>query len=154
MVSPRATKELELLASLAGGETARKISLAAERTFDPEAVVAAFSRVVPSVGARGLDGLIEPLAALFQASEFVARLLAARPALVAWLAGSRTLEREKTAEHYRREAAAAVRGVGADRRALYRRVRRGRQSRGFLWGFPRPRGGGAAGGALPGGEGH
>jgi len=124
MVSPRATKELELLASLAGGETARKISLAAERTFDPEAVVAAFSRVVPSVGAGGLDGLIEPLAALFQASEFVARLLAARPALVAWLAGSRTLEREKTAEHYRREAAAAVRSVGADRRALYRRLRR------------------------------
>ena len=112
------------LAASIGAASSRRILAAAGRTFDSDAVIAAFARVVPTLSGAPVDGLIEPLALLFQASEFLPRLLAARPGLLTWLAGSRTLEREKPAEVYYREADAAVRRVRGDRQELYRRLRR------------------------------
>jgi len=119
------TQKIDPLAARLGEATARRIADRAERTFDAEAVVAAFDRIArPLSSTERRERLIEPLGALLEASDFLPRLIAARPGLLAWLDGSRTLEREKSLEHFAREARAAVRRVGTDRRELYRRLRR------------------------------
>ena len=122
--SPRATKELDFLAAQLGRAAADKILHLARQAFDAEAVIAAFGRIAEPLAAARSDRLIDSLAALFEASDFLPRLLAARPALLAWLGGSSTLAREKSFEQYEREARASVRRVGADKQQLYRRLRR------------------------------
>jgi glutamate-ammonia-ligase adenylyltransferase len=124
----RASGELTLLERQLGATAAGRIHAAALKTTEPDEVVAAFDRI-----REGLHGLPEPalsrlldwLPAVFHASTFTPRLLAARPGLLRWLAGSRTLVREKAVEHYRCEALAATRRVGlTDAEGLQRRLRR------------------------------
>jgi len=87
-------------------------------------MVAAFARVSEALTAvRPDQRLLDSLAGLFEASDFLPRLVATRPGLLAWLSGCRTLTREKTLEHFAREASAAVRGA-RDKAELYRRLRR------------------------------
>ncbi len=119
------TQKIDSLVAHLGEATARRIANLAEPTFDAEAVIAAFDRIAqPLASTERRERLIEPLAALLEASDFLPRLIAARPGLLAWLDGSRTLEREKSLEHFEREAKAALRRVGPDKRELYRRLRR------------------------------
>ncbi|HXN42525.1 MAG TPA: bifunctional [glutamate--ammonia ligase]-adenylyl-L-tyrosine phosphorylase/[glutamate--ammonia-ligase] adenylyltransferase, partial [Myxococcaceae bacterium] len=119
------TQKIDPLIAQLGEATARRIANLAERTFDAEAVIAAFDRIAqPLASTERRERLIEPLAALLEASDFLPRLIAARPGLLAWLDGSRTLEREKSLEHFEREAKAALRRAGPDKRELYRRLRR------------------------------
>ncbi|HEX8440978.1 bifunctional [glutamate--ammonia ligase]-adenylyl-L-tyrosine phosphorylase/[glutamate--ammonia-ligase] adenylyltransferase [Archangium sp.] len=124
----RAAKELSGLAATLGGPAAERIHEAAKRSSEPDELIAAFDR-----SREGLQGLSEPtlsrlldwLPALFHTSTFAPRLLATRPALPRWLAGSRTLTREKTKEQYRCEALAATRrALPTDAEGLQRRLRR------------------------------
>ncbi|HZI02942.1 MAG TPA: bifunctional [glutamate--ammonia ligase]-adenylyl-L-tyrosine phosphorylase/[glutamate--ammonia-ligase] adenylyltransferase, partial [Archangium sp.] len=124
----RAAGELTLLERELGTSAAGRIHAAALKTTEPDEVVAAFDRI-----REGLHGLPEPalsrlldwLPSVFHASTFTPRLLAARPGLLRWLAGTRTLGREKPGEHYRCEALAATRRVGlTDAEELQRRLRR------------------------------
>jgi glutamate-ammonia-ligase adenylyltransferase len=117
-------KDLELLAVHLGQTGARRIAAAARRSFDPDAAIAAFGRLAHALASTPADRLIEPLTALFEASDFVPRLLAARPGLLRWIAGSQTLRREKSAEEFEREAQAAVRRTLSDKTQLVRRLRR------------------------------
>src|SRR5690242_2681445 len=124
----RAAKELSALWATLGASVAGRIHQAAKQTSEPDELIAAFDRIH-----EGLQGLPEPtltrlldwLPALFHASTFAPRLLATRPGLLRWLAGSRTLTREKPREHYRHEALVATRRVApTDAEGLYRRLRR------------------------------
>ncbi|WNG48690.1 bifunctional [glutamate--ammonia ligase]-adenylyl-L-tyrosine phosphorylase/[glutamate--ammonia-ligase] adenylyltransferase [Archangium minus] len=124
----RAAKELSALVSALGAPVAERLHQAAKRTSVPDEIIAAFDRIQ-----EGLQGLPEPalsrlldwLPAVFHASTFAPRLLAARPGLLRWLAGSRTLTREKPREHYRREALGATRRIApTDAAGLRRRLRR------------------------------
>ncbi|PTL78271.1 bifunctional [glutamate--ammonia ligase]-adenylyl-L-tyrosine phosphorylase/[glutamate--ammonia-ligase] adenylyltransferase [Vitiosangium sp. GDMCC 1.1324] len=124
----RAAQELSGLSAALGAPAAERIHEAARRTPEPDELIAAFDR-----SREGLQGLPEPtlsrlldwLPAVFLASTFAPRLLATRPGLPRWLAGSRTLTREKSREHYRREALAATRHLApTDTEGLQRRLRR------------------------------
>ncbi|QRK07671.1 bifunctional [glutamate--ammonia ligase]-adenylyl-L-tyrosine phosphorylase/[glutamate--ammonia-ligase] adenylyltransferase [Archangium violaceum] len=124
----RAAKELSALAATLGAPVAERLHEASKRTPVPDEIIAAFDRV--QEGLQGLPGpalsrLLDWLPAIFHASTFAPRLLAARPGLLRWLAGSRTLTREKPREHYRREALAATRRIAPmDAAGLRRRLRR------------------------------
>ncbi len=124
----RATRELSGLAATLGAPSAERLHEAAKRTSEPDELIAAFDR-----SREGLQGLPEPtlsrlldwLPAVFHTSTFAPRLLATRPGLPRWLAGSWTLTREKTKEQYRREALAATRrALPTDAEGLQRRLRR------------------------------
>lgn len=124
----RATKELSALSAALGAPAAERIHAAAKRTSEPDEIVAAFDRI--QGGLRGLEEpalsrLLDWLPPLFLASTFAPRLLASRPGLPRWLAGSRTLTREKSREHYRCEVLAATRRIApTDTEGLHRRLRR------------------------------
>jgi len=124
----RAAQELSALEAALGDAAARHILDAALRTPEPEALLAAFERI--REGLQALPGpararLLDWLPALFLASGFAPRLLSTRPGLLRGLAGSRTLTREKSREHYLREASGATRHVAlSDTKALHRRLRR------------------------------
>ncbi|QRN93915.1 bifunctional [glutamate--ammonia ligase]-adenylyl-L-tyrosine phosphorylase/[glutamate--ammonia-ligase] adenylyltransferase [Archangium violaceum] len=124
----RAAKELSTLSGPLGAHAAERIHEAAKRTSEPDEVVAAFDRVregLQGLGEPTLSRLLDWLPAVFHASTFAPRLLATRPGLLRWLAGSRTLTREKPREHYHREARAATRRIGpTDAEGLHRRLRR------------------------------
>ncbi|HXX31178.1 MAG TPA: bifunctional [glutamate--ammonia ligase]-adenylyl-L-tyrosine phosphorylase/[glutamate--ammonia-ligase] adenylyltransferase [Myxococcaceae bacterium] len=113
------------LGEVLGEARARETLAAARATSDPERVEAALERLLPALATAPDAG---PLAvALVEASESLARLLARRPPLLRWLAGSR-LERPWS----RPRTLAAARGAVArvppgDRDALHRRLRRFRQ---------------------------
>jgi glutamate-ammonia-ligase adenylyltransferase len=124
----RAARELSALSATLGVPAAERIHQSARRTPEPDEIIAAFDRI-----REGLQGLPEPtltrlldwLPALFHASTFAPRLLATRPALLRWLAGSRTLTWEKPREHYRLEALVATRRIApTDAEGLHRRLRR------------------------------
>jgi glutamate-ammonia-ligase adenylyltransferase len=119
----RRAKELEAIASRWGQRAADRIADLAQRAVDPEAILSAFDRVSDGLRPGPAERLLDPLAALFEASDFLPRLLSARPGLLAWLAGCRTLTREKSFQHFAREASAAVRGT-VDKPQQYRRLRR------------------------------
>ncbi len=124
----RAAEELTTLERTLGPEAARRIHEAALRSSEPDEVVAAFDRIQEGLGGlppAALSRLLDWLPAVFLASSFAPRLLANRPALLGWLAGSRTLTREKSRERYRREALARVRRVDtASMEGLQRCLRR------------------------------
>ncbi|HYO70403.1 MAG TPA: hypothetical protein VEU33_30420, partial [Archangium sp.] len=124
----RVAKELSALSAELGAPAAERIHEAAKRTSEPDELLAAFDRI--REGLRGLPEtpltrLLDWLPAVLHASTFVPRLLTTRPGLLRWLAGSRTLTREKPREHYRREARCATRRIApTDAEGLYRRLRR------------------------------
>ncbi|HZI07994.1 MAG TPA: hypothetical protein VEZ71_28500, partial [Archangium sp.] len=124
----RAAKELSALSAALGVPLAKCLHEASKQTSEPDEIIAAFDRI-----REGLQGLPDPtltrlwdwLPALFHASTFAPRLLTTRPGLLRWLAGSRTLTREKPREHYRCEALSATRRIApTDAEGLYRRLRR------------------------------
>ncbi|WPB81087.1 bifunctional [glutamate--ammonia ligase]-adenylyl-L-tyrosine phosphorylase/[glutamate--ammonia-ligase] adenylyltransferase [Archangium violaceum] len=124
----RVAKELSALSAELGAQAAKRIHNAAKRTSEPDEIIAAFDRI--REGLRGLPEitltrLLDWLPPVFHASTFAPRLLSTRPGLLRWLAGSRTLTREKPREHYRREALGATRRILAtDAEGLYRSLRR------------------------------
>jgi glutamate-ammonia-ligase adenylyltransferase len=107
-----------------GNSQANRILELARQTFHPEALLEAFGRLSESDDPSRSERVLETLAALFRASDFLPRLLAIRPGLIQWLAGSRTLNQEKPPERFIREAMAAVRAPQQDRAELHRRLRR------------------------------
>ncbi|XXF75566.1 bifunctional [glutamate--ammonia ligase]-adenylyl-L-tyrosine phosphorylase/[glutamate--ammonia-ligase] adenylyltransferase [Myxococcaceae bacterium GXIMD 01537] len=121
----RAARELSGLAVTLGDAAAERIHTAALQGPDPDELLAAFERIGDALRGLPLERLMGWLPALFRASAFAPRLLATRPGLVRWLAGSRTLTREKPRHRYVREAAAATRRVApTDAEGLQRRLRR------------------------------
>lgn len=121
----RAARELSDLASALGEDSARRIHAAALRSAEPDELVAAFDRVQEGLREAPVARPMDWLPALFQASAFIPRVLATRPGLLRWLAGSRTLTREKPLATYLREATAATRRASpSDAEGLQRRLRR------------------------------
>jgi glutamate-ammonia-ligase adenylyltransferase len=84
----------------------------------------AFEQLSQSPDSSRSESVLDTLGALFRASDFFPRLLAARPGLIRWLAGSRTLNQEKPLDRFVREAAVAVRSPLLEKAELYRRLRR------------------------------
>lgn len=115
----------ERLPEVLGAASAADTLAAAQATFDPDGVLAALGRLLPALAAAPRAG---PLAvALVEGSEALARVLALRPGLLAWLAGSR-LERPWPRERTLAAARGAVARIPpGDREALHRRLRRFRQ---------------------------
>src|SRR4051812_26176696 len=95
----RAERELATLEATLGPLAAHTVLARAREQADPDAHLAAFERcaaaLLPCAQPPARLGL---LSLLFEASELWPRLFAARPGLVGWLFGSRTLEREKSRE--------------------------------------------------------
>lgn len=61
-----------------------------------------------------LDRLLQRLVSVCEASDFLPRILAARPQLIPWLAGSRTLEAAKTSPRFSVELASKLRRVSVE----------------------------------------
>ena len=123
----RAQKELAAVGAALGEPARARVEARAADAADPDALVAAFERALPSLQASGRDAapLVDPLARLLEASELAARTLASRPGLLRWLLGSRTLRAPRPADAYLRQARAAAR-VARPRghEALLRALRR------------------------------
>src|SRR6185295_7509742 len=107
----RAQKELAAVGAALGEPARARAEARAAEAADPDALVAAFERALPSLQATGRDAasLVDPLARLLEASELAARTLASRPGLLRWLLGSRTLGGPWPAAAYLRQARAAAR---------------------------------------------
>ncbi|HEY8208777.1 MAG TPA: bifunctional [glutamate--ammonia ligase]-adenylyl-L-tyrosine phosphorylase/[glutamate--ammonia-ligase] adenylyltransferase [Myxococcaceae bacterium] len=108
----RAQEELAALGAALGEPARARVEAHAGKAADPDALVAAFERILPALqGVMGWDGvaLVNQLAPLLEASELSSRTLASRPGLLRWLLGSLTLLSPRPVAAYQRQARAAAR---------------------------------------------
>lgn len=105
----RAERELATLRTELGDAAADAILALARASPDPDAQVAAFERCAGALRPVAQHRpRLEALSKLFLASDLWPRMFAARPALVRWICGARTLAREKPRATYVAEVLARV----------------------------------------------
>jgi glutamate-ammonia-ligase adenylyltransferase len=105
-------------------EVMAEIQRLAADSPDPRGLLSSFERLGNALPGTPSKELLSLLARLFELSDFLPRMLSARPALVRRLARVAAWKREKPLEQYLRESALAMRGIsGADEAAFYRRLR-------------------------------
>ncbi|HVE86839.1 MAG TPA: hypothetical protein VND93_28480, partial [Myxococcales bacterium] len=109
----RALKELAAVGAALGEQASARALALAMASPDPDALIAAFERAVPAIqgalAGRDAVEVVELLAPLLEASELAGRTLAARPGLLRWLLGSRSLRSPRDGAAAAAQARAAAR---------------------------------------------